>query len=140
MPCANNRSIIPGAVEDIPVIIDYLSKQCSVAQYKQDKQSNKADFNVGYILLIYFFLPSTRVLILSPPQKNRGAHFYTATTFYPDTKLLRGYQISTRARISTQVLIRPPFPEKNRGDPFYTATTFYPVLDYYPGTKLVPGH
>ena len=52
-------------VEDIPVIIDYLSKQCSVAQYKQDKQSNRADFNVGFILLIYiFFLPSTRVLIL----------------------------------------------------------------------------
>ena len=32
-----------------------MSKQCSVAQYKQDKQSNRADFNVGYILLIFFF-------------------------------------------------------------------------------------
>ena len=57
--------LYPGAVEDIPVIFDYLLKQCSVTQYKQDKQPNRADFNVGYILLIYiFFLPSTRVLIL----------------------------------------------------------------------------
>ena len=56
-----------------------------LAQYKQDKQTNRADFNVGYILLI-FILPSTnftnRYSVRSTVNRLTGYSLTTLVNLY----------------------------------------------------------